>query len=148
MTDISTTDTAKLVRKGLKAAFPAFAFSVVSKKYSGGSSITATWTDGPTEKQVEAVAGHFEGSCMNLQEDLKESNGQPYANDFIFFNRHNSDEALKAAMNWYTERYGNADQITFRPTTTTGKWTVSAEVITSNYEIAQTIYRHMHEAQA
>jgi len=44
---VSVAETAKLVRAALKAAFPGITFSVRSKSYSMGASISVRWTDGP-----------------------------------------------------------------------------------------------------
>ena len=68
---ISVTDTAKLVREALKHAFPTQTFSVRSKSYSGGASITAYWTDGPRTKRVDAVIKAFEGCTFDGMIDLK-----------------------------------------------------------------------------
>jgi len=64
---ISCADTAKLVRKALRAEFPGVKFSVRSRTYSGGASIDVKWTDGPTVAEVQPVikffqAGGFDGS--------------------------------------------------------------------------------------
>lgn len=48
---------AKNIRKGLAAKFPGQKFSV---RKDGYDSIRVSWTDGPTEAEVEAVAGLFE----------------------------------------------------------------------------------------
>lgn len=51
---------AKEIRVALKAKFPGVKFSVRSSSYSLGSSISVNWVDGPTPKQVEAVASVHE----------------------------------------------------------------------------------------
>lgn len=91
---ISVADTAKLVRKVLKEACPAIKFSVRSKSYSGGASMDICWTDGPTEADIKALVGRFEGSSFDGMEDLKsyhtsELNGEQvhFGADFIFTNR-------------------------------------------------------------
>lgn len=95
---ISPTDTAKLIRKSLKAAFPATRFGVRTNKYSGGSSIDVEWTDGPTTKAVEAIAGQYAGATFDGMRDLKEHhtselNGQlvRFGADFVFCRRLLSD---------------------------------------------------------
>ena len=57
----SLTETAGLIRKALKEAFPDTKFSVTTKRYAGGSSITVSYTDGPLTKTVDAIIGSFEG---------------------------------------------------------------------------------------
>lgn len=102
---ISCADTAKLIRQALKESFPGIKFSVRSSTYSGGASINVGWTDGPNEKQVEAVAGVFSGAYFDGQQDYK---GSTYAlvdgiqtrfgADFIFCNRRASDAAIERAI--------------------------------------------------
>lgn len=70
-TRIGIVDTAKLIRKQLKKAFPATKFSVTSSRYSGGSSIHVDWTDGPTGAQVEEITGGFSGAGFDGMIDLK-----------------------------------------------------------------------------
>lgn len=67
---ISTADTTKAIRLALREAFPGVKFSVRSSVYSGGSSIRIGWTDGPTEKAVNAVAGVFSSSGFDGSIDL------------------------------------------------------------------------------
>src|SRR6185503_87193 len=69
---ITVTETAKLVRAALKAAFPVVKFSVTSKSYSGGASISVGWVDGPTEASVRAVTGQYQGATFDGSIDLKE----------------------------------------------------------------------------
>ena len=71
MSYISVTDTAKLVRKALKGAFPGTKFSVRSEKYAGGASIHVGWTDGPTTREVDKVVGVFAGADFDGMVDLK-----------------------------------------------------------------------------
>jgi len=66
---ISTTDTAKLIRAALKAAFPGVKFSVKSHQYAGGSSIDVKYTDGPVLAKVEAIAKEFVGSVRDYDSD-------------------------------------------------------------------------------
>ena len=49
------TEAAKDIRKVLKANWPECRFSVRSERYAGGSSVYITWTDVPTQTQVEQV---------------------------------------------------------------------------------------------
>lgn len=70
---LSCAETAKLVRKALKDAFPGVKFSVRSSVYSGGASIDVGWTDGPTSKEVEAVAKQYQGGDFDGMIDMKVS---------------------------------------------------------------------------
>lgn len=67
---ISCADTAKLIRRQLKAQFPGVKFSVRSHTYSGGASIDVGWTDGPKESRVESVVGVFAGGRFDGMIDL------------------------------------------------------------------------------
>lgn len=67
---IDTKDTAKLIRQALKESFgKTVKFSVTIDRYAGGSSIDVKWTDGPTEKQVEAVIGVYDCHRFSFYED-------------------------------------------------------------------------------
>lgn len=68
---------AKNLKKLLQAAFPGVQFKVSSKSYSGGDSIDASWTDGPTTKDVEAISGKFSEGSFNGMEDMYESTDVP-----------------------------------------------------------------------
>ena len=109
---MSCADTAKLVRKALKEAFPAIKFSVRSDTYSGGASIRVGWVDGPSTEQVEDVAGVFRGAYFDGMIDYQGTitsaiNGEPvrFAADFIFFNRTYSDAALALACSAVATKY-------------------------------------------
>jgi hypothetical protein len=95
----STTETAKLIRSTLKQAFPGIKFSVRSDKYAGGSSIRVSWIDGPTQKDVDAIASGFSGSGFDGMTDCKHNkdntlNGEAvsFGVDFIFCDRDTSKE--------------------------------------------------------
>jgi len=68
---LSCAETAKLIRAQLKAEFPGVKFSVKSKVYSGGASITVGWTDGPTGKAVDAVVQVYSGAGFDGMIDMK-----------------------------------------------------------------------------
>lgn len=114
-TYISTTDTAKAIRKALKVAFPSVAFSVKSSKYSGGSSISVAWTDGPTDKEISAVTNKFEGASFDGMTDLKsyqesEYNGQrvQWGANYVFTNRRYSADFLRRRAQDVATRWGFA----------------------------------------
>jgi len=74
--------TAQAIRKDLKRAYPTTKFTVHSKNYSGGDSISIHYVQtvtGAKEKDIEAllskyVAGHFDGmtDCYNYNSDNQE----------------------------------------------------------------------------
>lgn len=57
---MNTVEKAKEIRKELKIKFPGVKFSVRTKKYSGGSSISVSWTDFPTVAAVEEITNKYE----------------------------------------------------------------------------------------
>ena len=104
-TYISTTDTAKMIRKALKNSFPSTKFSVRSHSYSGGSSIDISWIDGPMESEVDAISKFYQGATFDGQTDMKdyhnslvilEGNDLPtevhFGADFVFTSRKISNE--------------------------------------------------------
>ena len=68
---LSVVDTAKLIRKGLKANFPGVKFSVKSDKYAGGASIRVRYTNGPRTVDVEAYVKQYEGAGFDGMTDYK-----------------------------------------------------------------------------
>lgn len=112
---ISVADTAKLVRAVLKENCPAIKFSVRSKSYSGGASIDISWTDGPTEADVNALVGRFEGSTFDGMIDLKSSvygelNGEKvhFGADSIGCNRRYSAAFLRRRAEGVAKEWGKS----------------------------------------
>ena len=68
---LSCHETAKLIRNVVSQKWPSVKFSVRSKIYSGGASITIYWTDGPSSEEVNAVAKLYEGAEFDAMVDLK-----------------------------------------------------------------------------
>ena len=68
---LSVTDTAKIIRSTLKKQFPGVKFAVRSEKYSMGASIHISWTDGPREKEVNAITDGFQGASFDGMNDLQ-----------------------------------------------------------------------------
>jgi len=109
----TTAETAKLIREALKESFSGIKFSVKSKNYSGGSSITIDWTDGPTEKEVQSISNKFEAATFDGMTDYKGGkvhiyNGEQvhFGADFIFTIRHVSPELTMIALNLVAQEYG------------------------------------------
>jgi hypothetical protein len=63
---LSTAETAKLIRKSLDKAFPTVKFSV---RISRGGSVNINWSDGPTTKQVDDVAGAYQAGRFDASID-------------------------------------------------------------------------------
>lgn len=67
--DIDVNETSRIIKRTLTTAFPDVKFSVRLSKYSGGCSIDASWTDGPTDKQVKAIMDRFNGKGFDGMTD-------------------------------------------------------------------------------
>lgn len=57
---MNTVEKAKAIRSELKETFKGVKFSVRTKKYSGGSSISINWTDFPAASAVEEITSKYE----------------------------------------------------------------------------------------
>ena len=115
----SPAETAGLIRKALKEAFPDVKFSVRTSTYSGGASIRVGWIDGPNRAQVEAIADTFAGSYFDGMKDYKGSNyymvdGEraSFGADFIFCERIYSDAMVARAIAMLVKKYGPAEVCT------------------------------------
>jgi len=115
-------ETAKFVRASLKESFPGIKFSVRSKTYSGGSSISVGWTDGPTTAVVNAVVDSFTGATFDGMTDCKNYHSQQFEGrtvsfgaDYIFANRDFSEAVQLAAVEDVFKRFG-LEGNTERPT--------------------------------
>jgi hypothetical protein len=110
---VSAADTSKLIRKDLKAAFPAVKFSVTTKTYSGGASARVRWTDGPTSKQVDAVVGKYEGESFDgmidlattIYETLPDGTQRNWGTDYVFTERRHSEAFQRRVMDYLTAHY-------------------------------------------
>jgi hypothetical protein len=109
---ISRVETSKIVKKALKDAFPTVKFSVRSECYSGGASMNVNWTDGPSTYVVKQITDKFEGATFDGMQDLKEYHESVYHGetvrfgvDFIFCNRHYSDEFLLDVATSFVQKW-------------------------------------------
>lgn len=96
---MNTVERAKAIRKELKESFPATKFSVRTKKYSGGSSISISWTDFPTVDEVKKVSFKYESisRCEYTGEIL--SGGNMYVHTYNTWSdemKNNIDESLRS----------------------------------------------------
>lgn len=104
---LSTAETAKEVRKALKSSFPGIKFSVRSSIYANGSSISVTWTDGPTEQAVKEVTCEFEGAYLGEcgGDTIKMYRDNEYSADYVTPRRKFSVDFLTNVAAKYCERY-------------------------------------------
>lgn len=65
---------AKEIRKVLKETFPTIKFSVNSKSFSGGDSVSIRWIDGPTTDQVDLLVKDYQEGDFNGMIDMYENN--------------------------------------------------------------------------
>lgn len=99
---LTCTETAKMVRKILKEAYPMIKFSVRSSTYSMGASIHIEYWGGPTEKEIEDLVGILQGASFDGMTDCKSYHacyidGELVRSgaDFIFINRKFTAAMLK-----------------------------------------------------
>jgi hypothetical protein len=79
------TETAKLVKKALKDAYPSVKWSVKSDRYALGCSIDVSWTDGPTESMVQPIFRAFSGATFDGMTDMKSHVTQEYEGEVVSF---------------------------------------------------------------
>lgn len=110
---LSCAETAKLLRMALRESFPGVKFSVRSKTYSGGASISVHYVDGPATKLVEAVADQFSGAYFDGMIDYKgykrhRLDGElvSLGADFIFVRRDLSAGPIATLTRRLLARYG------------------------------------------
>jgi hypothetical protein len=65
---LTVTEVARMARADLRRAFPAVKFRVYQG--SGGGSLNVVWTDGPTGREVDAIAGQYQGAGFDGSIDL------------------------------------------------------------------------------
>lgn len=116
-------ETAATIKRVLGVLWPGTKFSVRSERYSGGNSIDASWTDGPTGKQVNDVLGIFERAWFDGMEDLE------HHIDAIEWNGHLFDFSGKYIRGQRDHSHAFLAQIAERFATETG--TPAPEIIDS-----------------
>jgi hypothetical protein len=101
-------DDAKEIRQTLKKQFPLTKFSVRSKPYSMGSSINVSWLDGPTKKEIEAIAQIKKQVSYDSCGEILSG-----GNQFVFCDRDYSEPVYRSAVNkmrpwakWYDIDFG------------------------------------------
>lgn len=67
---LTVVETAQIIRQTLKKQIPGQTFSIRSKKYSGGASVSISWNDGPRAQEVERIVAGFEGRSFDGMNDL------------------------------------------------------------------------------
>ena len=103
---LETTDLAKLVRCALKTEFPQTKFAVSCKSYSGGSSISVHWDNGPTVRQVDRIVSRYETKSFDGMIDLAHYSHLWIAPDGTASIAH--DEGTQGSMGVHPEVIGSA----------------------------------------
>ncbi len=93
--DETCAQTAKRVRKALKAKYPGVKFSVRSSTYSGGASIDCSYTDGPRERDVYLFLQQFAGADFDGMTDMKS-----YRDDVLFANADGSFARIRSGADF------------------------------------------------
>lgn len=94
-TNETCAQTAKRVRKALKAEYPGVKFSVRSSTYSGGASIDVGFTDGPRERDVYLFLQQFAGADFDGMTDMKS-----YRDDVLFANPDGTYELIDSGADF------------------------------------------------
>jgi hypothetical protein len=82
---INLVDTAKLVRKALKEAYPTVKFSVRCDRYSMGQSIDVLYVDGPVQSEVQALLNQFDHKSFDGMDDSTHYHTQEYQGETVTF---------------------------------------------------------------
>lgn len=134
---VSTVDTAKVVRKALKAAFPGVKFTVRARAYH---SMFINWTDGPKEREVEEITNQFIGivgersmcgDYYTSKQYIDNGHGAHYDLMNVLCWRAISDETLEAATQSIIEASGMGEQefVTMWKGDTKADWTEVENVL-------------------
>lgn len=81
----TTKETAQFIRAALKTAFPGVKFSVRTSYASMTSSTDVTWTDGPTQAEVEQVTNRFTSTGFDGQTDSTTYHDQDFGGERVRF---------------------------------------------------------------
>ncbi len=106
-------DSARAMRRALKAAFPGIRFGVTMSRGTAWGNYSVAWTDGPSEAAVEAVTDPFEGKGFDGMTDSTyyldkplgvDVNGEPVLSGIGMILRHRSvsAESMSAARSILT----------------------------------------------
>lgn len=148
---------AAAIKAELQAKYPGIKFSVKSDTYSMGSSVRASWVDGPSYDEVDSLIskyqyGHFDG-MQDLYEISNSRDDIPQAKH-VFAERSMSEETRailepQAAEIWADRDYRNRDilYIIFRKTSLPAGAKVTGLVRTDvDCGLAEDFYRIAFEA--
>lgn len=100
----------KNIRAELKKHFPKTKFSVRKQYYS---SYYVSWTDGPTVDEVDSIVKKYKTSRFDCYTDYSYNESSPFnivygGADYVFTNRHYSDETIALAIKSLIEKQGES----------------------------------------
>lgn len=105
---------AKNIRIELNAAFKGVKFSVKSESFSMGNAIRVSWTDGPTDAQVDEITGKYKAGSFDGMTDCYDYEFSYWTEAFgdakyISTSRTVSDELAGRVLAALKEQYGTMD---------------------------------------
>ncbi len=94
---------ARNIRIELKRAFPGVAFSVKSRRFSGGNAIDVRWIDGPTSQQVDEIIDRYSAGSFDGMTDCYSYARNAWTDAFgsakyVHSARDDSDKAIASAI--------------------------------------------------
>lgn len=100
---------AKQLKSELKSAFPNTKFSVTSESFAGGNAVRVSYTNGPTKREVKAIADKYQyGSFDGMRDIYEYDNGRedlPQAK-YVTISRNWSDDLKDKLFNQIIENFG------------------------------------------
>lgn len=113
---IDVAETAKIIRTRLKSQFPETKFSVKSKRYAGGSSISIDWKDGAALQAVEEAIAIFQGKSFDGMNDITQYHKVDWVGEQVCFphyvncHRTYSKEFIDRAYVYCCDRFPSAQE--------------------------------------
>lgn len=99
------------LRAQLKARWPGVKFTITTKRYSGGNSLSVRWIDGPAVSLVDAIADRYQAGHFDGQSDCYDYSDSAWTRAFgeakyVFTARDYSP----AALAWAKAQFGDEDR--------------------------------------
>lgn len=120
---LDVAELAAIIRRDLKATFPGVAFKVRSSRFSMGSSVHVSWTDGPLSADVDATIDRYDAQGFDGMTDSQTNSGPVRLDDgrlvhvhsWIHAQRHVSDALRARVAAWFDRHFdggynGNREQ--------------------------------------
>lgn len=110
---LDAADLARIIRTDLKRAFPGVTFKVHTSKYSMGSSVNVSWTDGPLTDAVDDVIARYKAQGFDGMTDSNTNSGPVRLDDgrlvnihsFIFAQRRISPDLHARVAAWFDRHF-------------------------------------------